>query len=199
MKLKNRKGQAIFSNLILLIIFLVVVCVGGLLAGIIYYDMNAIQSALLQVNFPIPIQETGQVSANVTDFQDIMQIVVYPILGLKSSLPYLTYFMVFAFIIALGMTAYVSSKNSVFFVLHVLFTLLIVYFSIILSNAYAGLLANPFINAMMLNFTIYNKVMLSLPKLIFFTSLLFGVIAFVNLIKPQSPSTTNSLQYGGDY
>jgi hypothetical protein len=37
---KNKKGQAFFSNLIVLVIFLVIVSVGGLIAGLIYFDMN---------------------------------------------------------------------------------------------------------------------------------------------------------------
>lgn len=205
MKTKNwgKKAQTtegMFSNLIILIIFLVVVSVGGLLAGIIYYDMNILETELLKVNFQIPIQvNQSNPVYNLTDFQDILQIVVYPILGLKDALPYLTYFMVFAFIIALGMSAYLSSKNPIFFVLHLLFTLLITYFCIILSNMYTGLLHQPFINQMMLQFTIYNKLMLFLPQVVFFTSLVFGAISFINLIKPQSASTTGSLNYGGDY
>ena len=76
---------------------------------------------------------------------------------------------------------------------------LITYFSIIISGMYQGLLNNPFINNMMTPFTIYNKVMLYLPQIIFFTSLLFGVIAFVNLMKPNTNAQSAGLQYGGDY
>jgi hypothetical protein len=62
-------------------------------------------------------------------------------------------------------------------------------------------LTNSFINQMMTPFTIYNVLMAYLPQIIFFTSLLFGSIAFVNVIKPQSSSYNNqtSLNYGGDY
>ncbi len=196
----NKKGEAILGNFIILIMFLVAVAVGGLLAGIIYYDMNLLQNTLETVNFDIPIQDNSTITnGSITDFQDILGIVVYPILGLKSALPYLTYFMVFAFIIALAVTAYVSSKNPVFFVLHLLFTLLITYFCIIISNNYIELLSNPFINEMMLPFTIYNKLMIYLPQIIFFSSLLFGVIAFINIMKPQTSTSPNGINYGGDY
>jgi len=99
------------------------------------------------------------------------------------------------------MTAYLSSKNPIFFILHILFASLITYFSMILSGAYITLLSNPFINNVMTPFTIYNKLMIYLPQIIFFTSLLFGVIAFINLMKPTSNSQINqtSLNYGGDY
>lgn len=199
---KIKKSQAIFSNLIILVIFLVVISTAGLVAGLLYFDMNVMQTTLLSIDFPIPIENNATaVANNMTSFQDIMKVVAYPLLGLKDSLPYLTYFMVFGFIIALGMSAYLSSKNPIFFVLHLLFTMLITYFCILISNMYIGLMSNSFINAMMLPFTIYNKLMFYLPQIVFFTSLLFGVISFINLIKPQNASqgTYSGLQYGGDF
>ena len=199
----NKKGQAqILGNFILLIMFLVVAVVSGILAGIIYYDMNTIDTVLHTVNFQIPIENTTTLSnTSITDFQDILGIVVYPILGLKTSLPYLVYFMIFGFIIAMGISAYLSSKNPIFFVLHILFTSLITYFCIIISNVYVTLLKQPFINNMMVPFTIYNKVMLYLPQIVFFTSLVFGIIAFVSIMKPTSNAQGNqtSLNYGGDF
>ena len=196
----NKKGQeAIFSNFIVLIIFLVVAFAGGIIAGVVYYDMAVLETALHSVNFQIPIQNNATITNNITDFQGILGMTVYPILGLKSALPYLTYFMVFAFIIALAVTAYVSSKNPVFFVLHILFTFLITYFCIILSNSYIQLMSDPFMNQLMLGFTIYNKLMFYLPQIVFFTSLLFGAIAFINLIKPQTNYNVTGLNYGGDY
>ena len=198
--IKNKKGQVIFSNFILLIVFLVLVAVSGLVAGMIYFNINTFETVLHTVNFPLPIETNNSVGYNnITDFQGILNIVVYPLLGLKSSLPYLVYFMIFGFIIALGISAYLSVKNNVFFIVHILFTFLITYFALLISNAYRSLLTNPFINSMMLDFTIYNKIMLFLPQIIFFTGLLFGVIAFVNLIKPQSANTSSALNYGGEY
>jgi len=198
----NKRGVVEFDNFIMLVIFLVVVFVSGIIAGLLYYDLDLLDSTLHTVNFQIPIQDNSSLTnSSITDFQDIMEIVVYPILGLRTSLPYLVYFMIFGFIIALGMTAYLSSKNPIFFILHILFASLITYFSMILSGAYITLLSNPFINNVMTPFTIYNKLMIYLPQIIFFTSLLFGVIAFINLMKPTSNSQINqtSLNYGGDY
>ena len=198
MNKKAQSNEAIFSNLIILVIFLVVVSIAGLLAGLLYFDINILQTNLMTVNFPLPIENNATAQQiNVTDFQDIMGIVVYPILNLKSSLPMLTYFMVFAFIIALGMTAYLSSKNPLFFVLHLLFMILMTYFCIIISNMYIDLMSNPFINEMMIQFTIYNKLMFYLPQVVFFTSLVFGVISFINLMKPQTNNA--GINYGGDY
>lgn len=202
--MKNKKAQTnmMFSNIVILVTFLVVVSVVGLLAGILYYDLELIEGVLKTVNFDLPIENPASIGANnVTDFQDILGITVYPILGLRTSLPYLTYFLVFGFIIVLGMSAYLSSKNPLFFILHLLFTFLITYFCIIISNTYISLLSDSFINSLMLNFTIYNKLMYYLPQIVFFTSLLFGAIAFINLIKPQNAGigSQTSLQYGGDY
>jgi hypothetical protein len=199
----NKKAQTttgMFSNLILLVIFLAVVSVAGLLAGIIYFNMSLVESTLLTVDFEIPIENNASaIALNMTHFQDILGVVVYPLLGLKSTLPYLTYFMVFAFIIALGLIAYLTSKNPIFFVLHLLFTISMTYFCIIISNMYIGLMSNPFINAMMLQFTIYNKLMFYLPQVVFFTSLVFAVISFINLMKPQNNYSQTGINYGGEY
>ena len=54
-------------------------------------------------------------------------------------------------------------------------------------------------NNLMLNFTIYNKLMFYLPQIVFFVSLLFGAIAFINLMKPQTNYNVTGLNYGGDY
>jgi len=192
----NKKSQGMFSNLTLILILLIVSSVAGLLAGIIYYDMAVVQSTLQTVDFAIPIQDNSSIgTTNVTHFQDILEIVVYPILNLKSSLPYLTYFLIFGLVIAFGISSYLSSKNPVFFVYHILFLLLMTYFCFIISNAYIDLLSNPFINQMMINFTIYNKLMIYLPQVVFFTGLMFGAISFINLIKPQN----QQINYGGGY
>lgn len=198
----NKKAEVNFNNLIVLIVFIVVALASGLLAGVIYFQMGTLENALQGVNFQIPTQvnHTSEY-ANITDFQDILGIVVYPLLGLKSSLPYLTYFMIFGMIIALGMLSYMTSKNPIFFVLHLLFTLVMTYFTIILSNTYSKLLENTFVNSMMQPFPIYNKMMLYLPQVFFFTSLIFALISFIMIIKPQSNNYANqtTLNYGGDY
>jgi hypothetical protein len=189
-----------FDNLITLVLFLALIMSGGICAGVLYYDMGLLDTSLKTVNFPLPIQDVTTIPEhNVTDWQDIMAIVIYPFLGLRDVLPTLTYFMVFAFIIGLGVSAYMSSKNPIFFVVHLLFTFIITYFAIILSNAYRSLLENVFFNSMMVEFVIYNKLMLYLPQVIFFTSILFGVISFINIIKPQTNTSNIGLNYGGDY
>lgn len=196
----NNKSQASFQNLTVLVMFLVVVSVVGIIAGLIYFYMGTIHTVLLTVDFPLPLENNvTAASLNMTTFQDILELTAYPLLGLNSTLPYLTYFLVFGFIITLGMTAYLSSKNPLFFVLHLLFTILLVYFCIILSNMYSDLMSNAFINSMMLPFTIYNKIMLYLPQVVFFTSLLFSAISFINLMKPQTNASNPALNYGGDY
>jgi len=183
----------------MIIIFLGFVSFGGILAGVVYFQVETLENALMDVNFTIPIGEGMTPNENLTNFQDIMELVIYPITGLRTSLPYLTYFMIFAFIISLGITAYVSSKNPVFFIVHLLFTFVLTYFSIILSNNYTTLLEQPFINTMMINFNIYNKIMLYLPQVLFFTSLTFGIIAFISIMKPSANKFDSGLNYGGDY
>ena len=188
-----------FDNIIIVVIFLCIVAFAGLLAGSIYFSMATLQGVLETVNVTLPVGENGTQHANLTSFQDVMEIVIYPFLELRDTLPYLTYFLVFALIIALGFTAYMSSKNPIFFIVHLLWTFVITYFSIILANTYTTLLVDPFINSIMIDFAIYNKLMLYLPQILFFISLIFGVIAFVSIMKPQGSKFDSGLSYGGDY
>lgn len=188
-----------FDNLVMMIIFVAVVSFCGLFAGLVYFGMDVTQEALETINVTIPVGEGMTQNANLSTIQDILGIVVYPFLELRDTLPYLTYFMVFGFIIALGFTAYMSSKNPIFFVVHLLFTFIMTYFAIILSNTYNTLLHDPFINSIMIDFAIYNKLMLYLPQILFFVALIFGVIAFVSVMKPQGSKFDSGLSYGGDY
>ena len=96
MMIKNNKGQVILSNFIIITIFIVAVFVSGILGAIIYYDMNLLNTTLQGINFPIPIENNMTNSYNITDFQGILGITIYPLLSLSNSLPALSYFLVFA-------------------------------------------------------------------------------------------------------
>ena len=189
-----------FENLILLVAFVSIISFAGLFAGMVYFSLETLDSVIREVDFEIPIENDLPITNDsITHFQDIMEITIYPILGLRIYLPIWTYFMVFAFVLALAMTAYMSSKNPIFFVVHLLFTFILTYFCFILSNSYRTILSDPFLNQMMVEFVIYNKLMMYLPQIVFFTSLVFGVISFINMMKPVTSESTNTLQYGGDY
>lgn len=183
-----------FDNLIIMVIFLGVCFFIGILGGVIYYQMSILDTELREVDFEIPGGE-----GNVTHFQDILDITTYPILDLRETLPFIVYFFVFGLIIGLALTAYLSTKNPIFFVLHFLFTLILTYFAIILSNTYKELLQNEFINEIMLEFGVYNLIMFYLPQIFFMTSLIFAAISFANVMKPSTASHPYGINYGGDY
>jgi len=189
-----------FDNLLIMVLFLAVIMAGGLLGGAVYTEFKVLQTSLQDIDFVIPgARNSTEGVANVTTFQEVLDITIYPLFYLTDSLPYLVYFMCFAFIIGLAIVAYLSSKNPIFFILHLLFTLVLTYLAIILSNTYAELLTNPFINNMMIDFSVYNKIMLFLPQIFFITSIVFAGIAFVNVIKPSTKDSPYGINYGGDY
>lgn len=185
-----------FDNMIIMIIFLAVTFVVGLLGGIIYFQLNVLDTELQKIDFDIPFTEAND---SVSSFQNILDITIYPILTLRDALPYLVYFMIFGFIISLAMVAYLTTKNPLFFTLHILFTILLTYLAIILSNTYKEMLSNQFINQIMVDFPVYNLVMYYLPQIFFITSIVFAGIAFVNVVKPSTQENPYGLNYGGDY
>jgi hypothetical protein len=190
-----------FENIVMLVIFFAIISFVGLFAGLFNYGIGVLQVNLETINVSIPTDGgvNASLNPNMTTLQDVLGLTIYPFLELRSALPYLTYFLVFALIIAFSISAYLSSKYPLFFVVHLLFTLVMTYFAIIISNTYVDLLTNPFINSIMLDFPIYNRLMYALPSIVFFPSLLFGIIAFIVNFKPSTPTSTSGLNYGGDY
>jgi len=189
-----------FDNLIIMLLFLVVVFVSGILGGVVLFEMNLLETELYNIDFDLPLAQNSSAGvANVTTFQELMDITIYPLFTITDTIPYLVYFMIFGFIAALGITAYMSSKNPIFFVLHVLFTLILTYFAMILSNTYLTLLEDAFINTMMVEFGVYNMVMTYLPQIFFMVSLVFAGVSFVNVLKPSTKENPYGLNYGGDY
>ncbi len=189
-----------FDNLVIMVMFLTITFVSGILGGVVLFEMNLLKTELHNINFNIPgAQNSSEGIANVTTFQEIMDITIYPLFTITDTIPYLVYFMIFGFIAALAITAYMSSKNPIFFVLHFLFTLLLTYFAMILMNTYLDLLSDAFINSMMTEFGVYNLIMTHLPQIFFMTSFVFAGISFVNVMKPSTKENPQGLQYGGDF
>ena len=56
---KAQSYNGMFSNMILMAIFLVVVSVAGLIAGIIYFDLNIMKTTLMTIDFPLPIENNA--------------------------------------------------------------------------------------------------------------------------------------------
>lgn len=190
-----------FENIALLTMFLVSFFVTGILAGVSYYGLKTMETELRGVDFVIPGAQNSSNpdTRNVTTFQDVLDITIFPLFDFVDKLPMFSYFMLFAYIIGLAVTAYVSTKNPVFFVVHFLYTLILTYFAMILANAYAEILANPIMDSIMVNFPVYNLLMMYLPQVFFITSLLFGTISFITILKPSTAENPQGLNYGGDY
>ncbi len=182
-------------------LFIVLFFVTGILGGMIYFSLNLLETQIQQVDFDIPFaKNTTAIDVhNVTTFQDVMDITVYKMFDVVSYIPYLVYFMLFSYIIGLALVAYLSSKNPIFFVVHFLYTLVLTYFAVILANSYIKLLTMPFINSMMTDFPVYNKLMLNLPQVFFITSLVFAGISFINIIKPSTAEHPYGLNYSEEY
>jgi|LSQX01.1.fsa_nt_gb hypothetical protein len=190
-----------FDNIIVMTLFVVAFFITGTLGGLAYFGMNVLESEILKVNFDLPLAQnsTNPDIPNVTTFQEVLNITIHPLFNLGHYLPYLIYFMLFAYIIGLAMVAYMSSKNPVFFIVHLLFTIILTYFALMLSNTYFVMLEEPLFNSMMVEFVIFHRIMTYLPQVFFLTSLVFAAISFVNLMKPQTANNPMGFNYGEDF
>jgi len=180
------------TTYVLMIGMVIALFVSGLLGGTIYYTMQITQATFETVNFDIPGANAS--AGNVTTFQDILEIVAYPMLEMRESIPYITYFFVFGIILAFLISGFLTVKHPAFLMIHILVTIIAAWFCLSISNAYETILLNPFMREMMSNQPIYNKIMLNLPSFVGFTGLITGAIGFLGTIRRKD---TTAVDMGG--
>lgn len=182
----NKKAQTdikFVRTLLILFAAMFLLFFSGILMGAMYYFMAQTQDTLETIDFPIPTERNN---TNITSFQDIADLIYYPILGLRTSLVYISYFFIFAMMLGFGLLAFQSQREPIYFIPYFLILVLYTAFAIPISNIFEGLLTDPFILSMMSEFVIYSKVMLYFPQFIFFTGLGFAAIASIGIIRNKS-------------
>lgn len=183
----NKKGQLqdFGKTIILLGAALFLFFFSGILLAGLYYTMDQTEDVIRTINFSFELPNNYSVT-NLTNFQDVAEIIYYPILGLRSALVYISYIFIFAMMIGFGILAFMGQRHPIYFVPYFIILLIFTGFSIPLSNAFETLLENPFFLSMMVEFVIFSKIMLYLPQFIFFTGLFFAAIASIGIIKPRN-------------
>ena len=99
----NKKGQ-IQSGFIIPVFAIGLMFICGILAGITVYSMDTFKTAIETID----INLTRFNNANITSFQDIAEMTFYPLLNLRDSVVYISYFLIFGLVISMGMFAFSS-------------------------------------------------------------------------------------------
>jgi len=182
----NVKKYGSFS---IIFLSMLLIFISGLFLGTSYYVMDQVETAFESTNCVI------NNNVFVSDCQELWALSVYPFLGLRSLLVWFSFFFVFALVIGILLLGYQSGNNPVLMGFMVVVVTITTYASLYVSNGYRTLLENDLFRSMMVDFTVYNKIMLSFPWFIFIISLLSCILSIVNWQRSRVNSPTSDLDY----
>lgn len=183
---ENYKDRGIVMVILLSVIS---IAISGLWFGFIYFTMDAVQTAF---------ESTDCVIANNTlvgSCQELFSLSLYPFLALKDVLIWVSFFFIFALVIGMLVLGYRSGQSPVLMGYLLVIVIAMTYLSIHISNIYRTLLDNAIFRSMMVDFTVYNKIMLNFPWFVFIITLLATMLGIVNYQKSSVNRETDDLNY----
>lgn len=178
-----------YGSLMMLLVGFALIFASGIFFSITYFAMDMTYTAL---------QTTDCVIDNnllVSSCQELFGLSIYPFLVLKEILVWFSYFFIFALVLGMFITGYRSGKSPVMIGLLITFVGGITYGGVVLSNMYRLLISNDVFRDLMINFTVYNKIMLNLPWFAFFIGIFSVMLSIVNFQK-TAQNTDSSI---GDF
>lgn len=170
------------GGMIALIVSILVIFLSGIFFAGTYMIFEKIDLQLHDVNCEI------QDNVYFSDCQDLLELSIYPFLGLRSILVWFSYAFIFALVIGLLVMGYKSGRSPALIGCLILSTLVFAYIGIEMSNIYRTMLENPIFFDMMTPFAIYNKIILNFHWFIGIIGLISSGISIVNYqkVKPNS-------------
>jgi len=175
--IKNKKAQQTFGIFNWMIVaFLTVVFFAGLI-----YAMGLINGVMHNVGVQNDLQNAGSpMFVNLTQASDAtFGQINQSIQALK----------MVAIVYILGLAVLVIVSNAlmkihpIYFFAYILICLLAVIFSVPIANAYETLLNSPIYDGLLTTFTASNWILLNLPVITLFISVLGGIFLFINIIR----------------
>lgn len=177
------------TSIMFLIFGLVMIAVSGIVFSLIYYSMDTVQTSFEAMDCEI------EGNAFFDDCQGWFTMVLYPFLALKDILVYLS--MIFIFVLILGMllTGYNSGFKPWLMGIMILLNIGLTYASIWVANIYRLLLENDIIRTALIEFSVYNKIMLNFPWFVFITSLFSIAFGLINWQRSRTNTPYGDLDY----
>ena len=172
-----------------ILISIFAILISGIFFGATYYVMDQVDTAF---------QNTDCVIENnvfVENCQELWDLSIYPFLALRELLVWISFFFIFALAMGILVLGYQSGKSPVLMGFLVLIVSVVSYLAIEVSNIYRTLLENEMFRNMMVEFTVYNKVILYFPWFIFIISLFAFMMGIVNWQRTRVNSPENELDY----
>jgi hypothetical protein len=184
--LDDLKRYGIFVAVLICIGF---IAVSGIFFGMTYYFLDITHTNFLSVNCVI------ENNALVTSCQELWDMSLYPFLNLRYVLVWFSYFFIFGLVIALLILGYHAGKSPVLMGVMVAFIGGITYLGIEISNIYRTMLESDVFSVMMVEFTVYNKIMLYFPWFCFFVGIFSIILSIVNFQKTIVNKDDQELNY----
>lgn len=178
-----------YGSIGIILISIFAILMSGMFFGITYYVLDQVETAFESTDCVI------ENNVFVESCQDLWELSIYPFLGLRSLLVWFSFFFIFALVFGILVLGYQSGNSPVLAGVAIVLVSVISYISIEVSNIYRTLIENDLFRSMMVEFTVYNKIMLYFPWFMFIVSLFALIMGLVNWQKTQVNSTSDDLNY----
>jgi len=177
------------GSLAVITLSILAILISGLFFGLTYYVMDNVETTFQNTHCTI------QNNVYVDNCQDLWGLSIYPFLGLRSIFIWANFFFIFALSLGLLVLGYKSGKSPILLGLLVLFTSVLTYIGIEISNIYRSLIEIDIIRDAMIPFTVYNNIMLRFPWFVFIITLLSVMLGIVNFQRTRPNNSNEVLDY----
>jgi hypothetical protein len=165
------------------------VAISGLWFGFLYFTLDSVHTAFLSTDCVI------ENNTLVSSCQELFALALYPFLMLKDILVWVSFFFIFALVLGMLALGYRSGKSPVLMGYMAVIVIAMSYLSIHIANVYRDLLANEVFRDMMVEFTVYNQIMLNFPWFVFIVTLMATFLGIANFQKSSVNKDTDDLNY----
>jgi len=165
------------------------IAVSGLWFGFLYFTLDSVNDAFLSVDCVI------ENNTLVSSCQELFSLALYPFLALKDVFVWVSFFFIFALVIGMLVLGYRSGKSPVLMGYLVVIVMAMTYLAIHISNIYRELLVNDVFRSMMVEFGVYNQIMMNFPWFVFIVTLMAALLGIVNYQKSAVNKETDDLDY----
>lgn len=178
-----------YGSIAVLILSFFSIFLSGIFFGGTYYVLEIVETAF---------QNTDCVIENnifVESCQDLWGLSIYPVLAMKEMFIWMSFFFIFAMVLGMLVLGYKSGKSPALLGLLVVFIMAFTYLGIEMANIYIELLENSIFYDMMVEFPVYNMIMLNFHWFIFIVSLASLMMALANFQRVKTNSVSEELDY----
>lgn len=163
--------------IMVILLSIISIAISGMWFGFIYFVLDNVHTAFLTTDCVI------QNNTLVSSCQDLFALSLYPFLELKEVLVWVSFFFIFALVLGMIVLGYRSGQSPVLMGYLIVIVIVMTYLGIEISNIYRELLMNDVFRSMMVEFTVYNRIMLNFPWFVFIVTLVATLLGIVNYQK----------------